>query len=445
MKIGVLAQGSNGDIEILIPLALELLKNDHEVELLIITMNNRDYSFLQKYANLKVFQIPIHSEFINQEEDVEFWNPTEDKKDTILDKVYKKIAKNLVDYSYRFCTKSDLLIGVHHVFELSCIAEKFNIPYVSVNYPLEYIRTKYEPPLKFSHIKELDNEKLWDLWDNYCNKSKRIINKFRKENGLGPIKNVREELLISRFLNIIPYSKYLCNRKPDWDNSFQISGFIKPSSVDYNVWEIHENLAGFIEGEEKPIFVTTGSMEIHENNLGKFQNILLHAAHLAPRKVIILSNWESGNCVEGNVYKLKGFVSYPAILRKCCLVVHHGGIGILHNATEAGCPSIVIAYGYDQHYNAKLLYDNGISNGSIDRKELNAEKLATLIKEALENQAMKNKAEELALLLHNEDGVKTAVSLIEKYASAYQESKTHGAENTTESCMEIKVSTKEKL
>ena len=179
-------------------------------------------------------------------------------------------------------------------------------------------------------------------------------------------------------------------------------------------WIPPANFLTFLEGKEKPVIITVGSMEEHENDLQTFQNILMNAALLIRRKVIIHSNWEYGNVIEDNVYKLKGFISYPVILKKCALVVHDGGIGTSHNTAEAGCPSIVIKYGHDQHFNAKVLFDAGISNGSIDRKDLNAEELARLINNALKNKQMKQKAEELALLLQSESGVETAVAIIEQ-------------------------------
>jgi UDP:flavonoid glycosyltransferase YjiC (YdhE family) len=171
-----------------------------------------------------------------------------------------------------------------------------------------------------------------------------------------------------------------------------------------------------MEGNEKPVFITVGSMAEHENSKN-FQNLLMKTAGLISRKVIILTNWQHGNTIEGNVYKLNGFVSYPVILRKCALVVHHGGVGTLHNATEAGCPSIIIKYGHDQPYNAKVLFDLGISNGSINRKDLKADELAKLVNDALQNKLMKQKAEQIALQMQNENGVETAVAIIEQKMS----------------------------
>ena len=78
MKIGIIAQGSNGDIEIAVALALGLIQRAHEVEMLVITMNDRNYSFLNTYEGLKVHQKFIDAEF--RENDMEFWNKPEKGK-----------------------------------------------------------------------------------------------------------------------------------------------------------------------------------------------------------------------------------------------------------------------------------------------------------------------------------------------------------------------------
>jgi UDP:flavonoid glycosyltransferase YjiC (YdhE family) len=422
MKIGIIAQGSHGDVEIMVALALGLIKRNHEVNILVITFNNRDYSFLNRNKGLKVYQKHVHEEFKSYHDALEFWDKPEENKDEIFVKLHSIIEEDLINYSYYFCENNDVVIGEPHLFELACVAPKFNIPYISVNCHVQNYRTKYEPPFKLSHIKGVDNEKLWDNYENYYNYFlKKKINWLRKKIGVKPIKNVLKEVMASDFLNLIPCSKHIYSVKPDWGNLYQFCGFWK-SSDNYNDWQPPINLANFMESPEKPVFITVGSMEEHETNIEYFQTILLKTAHLIQRKVIILSNWKNDeNTIENNVFKLRGFISYPEILRKCCLVVHHGGIGTLHNATEAGCPSVIITYGHDQHYNAKTLKEAGISSGSIDRKEVNPENLANLINEALEDKLMKQKAEQISLLMKEEDGVKTAIDKIEKMYQTFVE------------------------
>ena len=416
MKFGIIAQGSNGDVEILVSLALGLIERNHTVEMFIVTFNNRDYTFLNKKERIHVIQKHIYEKYRKEINDFEFWNEPVENRKGLFFQLHQIFEKDIVDYSYKFAKENDCLISLYHIYEVSCIAEKHVIPYISVNFPFGYIRSAHEVPYTLTHLKESDNNRLWDIFENYQNVYfKRTINYFRREHGLPPIKNVLRKVMTSKVLNLIPYSKCFGTRKLDKDNLYKLCGYLKSPS-NYHNWNPNKNLSDFMKCEEKPVFMTVGSMTENENDIKKLQSILLGAAYLLKRKVIIQSKWEDGceNTIENNVYKLSGFISYEKVLCNCSVAVHHGGIGIMHHALESGCPSVIIKYGHDQFYNAKLLHDMCVSSGSITRKEINAKDLSLLIKEALQDKIMKQKAEELSLLIKNENGVENAVQLVEQ-------------------------------
>jgi sterol 3beta-glucosyltransferase len=410
MKIGIITQGSNGDAEIFVSLALELVKRNHCVELFIITLNNRDYSFLNKVDGLTVYQKIIYSEFKKNQEDLEFWK---DSRGTIFAKIHIMIRDDLAKYSYKFVQESDVVIGSHYIFELASIAEKFNVPFVSVNCHLELIRTNLEAPFTLSHIKNKSISELWDIRESHYNiPMKRTINRFRKRNGLDSIKNVLQEVVRSPFLNLIPYSSHLYRAQSDWDETYKLCGYWKTSN-NYNDWKSPKVLSDFLCYDEKPVLITVGSMVEHEVNIKSFHDLLLKAAHNVNRKVIILSNWEKECEISGSICRLSGFVSYPELFSKCSVIVHHGGIGTLHHVTEAGCPSVVITYGHDQPFNAKVLFDAGLSIGSISKNDLNADRLSELINLTLQNKKVTQKAKDTGLLIKKEKGVQNAVQYIE--------------------------------
>jgi hypothetical protein len=297
---------------------------------------------------------------------------------------------------------------------LACIAEKFNTPFIAVNYHLELIRSQFNTPFALSHVKKQSTSELWDVFEKQNNlKMKRLINLYRLRNGLKPVKSVLQDVMHSGFLNLIPYSKHLYKAKPDWDKTYKLCGYWK-TPPDYNDWKPSKELVSFISNEEKPVLITVGSMVEHEVDIKSFQNLLLEAAHQVNRKVIILTKWDENDGIVGNVFKISGFISYPKLFSKCSVIVHHGGIGAMHHATEAECPSVVIPYGHDQPFNAKVLLEAGISLGSIHRKDLKPDCLAELINKTLQNKKIMQKAKKTGMLLKTENGVENAIRYIEE-------------------------------
>ncbi len=407
--------GSHGDVEMFVALAIELIERNHKVNLFIITINDRDYSFLSKYDGLNVYQKHFNAEIRNKSEvDVESWKKPLDKQYDLMNKWYKDSVPDITEYSYKFCDCSDILIGSQHIRELPCIAEKYSKPYVSIRVYPAYVRTNYEPPFWVQNVDGKSNSELWDIFESYENRVfKRQINKFRKSIGLEPVKNVLREVVDSKFLNLIGYSKHLWDKKSDWEDTFHLCGYFEVKNK-YNKWELPHELKNFIEGDEKPVFITIGSMLEFENDKGMINNLLIEVTKRINRKFIFHSDWGHTDKVDDNVYKISGFISYPELLEYCDLAIHHGGVGTMHIVTKAGCPSVVIEYLCEQPFNAHVLEKKEISSGSIHRSQLCVESLTALIENALKNDQMKEKAVEISKLMKKENGVSTAVDLIEK-------------------------------
>ena len=117
MKIGIIAQGSNGDAEIFVSLALSLVKKNHEVELFIVTLNNRDYFFLNEVKGLKVHQKHVHEALKSEQEVLEFWKIS---NQLIFDRLHDIIKDGLTVFSYKFAKEKDIVLGPHHIYELAC-------------------------------------------------------------------------------------------------------------------------------------------------------------------------------------------------------------------------------------------------------------------------------------------------------------------------------------
>lgn len=422
IRFGMVVYGSNGDIEPMVSLAQGLASAGHKVDLFIISINRRDYLFLNKIQGICVLQQPFPAELLTLE-DVEFWRRSPQEMGALMERRHQLVFQQIVEISIHYGKVCDVLIGPQYMPEVYCVAERFNKPYISLRPFPGHVRSDFEAPffLPCENFPGCSNRELWDIYDAYMNKAhKRRINKFRREQNLLPIENVSRDIVESRWLNLITYSNILYPPPPDWSPTHHQCGFFK--SPNYIEWNPSPHLQNFLLGEDQPVFITVGTMMEYEADWKWFRGQLLELAHQMARKVIIHADWPE-ECIDGKVYLLRGFIAYDKIIPSCALAVHHGGVGTTHVITELGCPSIIINYGFEQPFNCKTLEKSGVSGGSISRKDFCIDTLKNMISKALENEHIKLRAKDLAPQLKAENGVIQAVNIIIDAYQKYKECK----------------------
>ncbi len=416
MKVGMIAWGTDGDIEPFVALAIELVKRKHIVSVFVISVKNRDYRFLNQEYGIQITQKKYT--FHEKKEGlkgIEIWKGNGEEKNDILEKRYRYIENDLILASTEMCKTSEIVVGNQHTFPLICISEKTNIPYVSLSWEHSLIRSDEFPPGGFPETSIEMNRKYWDQVAGYVNTLYLdYVNILRKECGIQPVKSVLDEILFSKFLNLVSYSKNLVGKNPsDWEGRHYTCGYLNPPNK-YSNWEKPESLTKFIRKGEKPVFISLGNMYIYEKDISVPQQIIIDAIQKAKTRAIFLSKWDDNSPEYEDIYKLSGFISYNKVLPFCSLMIHHGGTGTIHYAASNGCPSIVIPYGMDQPYNASILENAGICSEIIHRKDINAEKLSNAIIRALKDNALTKNAQTLAEKMKDEDGAKLAADLMEK-------------------------------
>jgi sterol 3beta-glucosyltransferase len=94
-------------------------------------------------------------------------------------------------------------------------------------------------------------------------------------------------------------------------------------------------------------------------------------------------------------------------------VVHHGGSGTTAAGLRAGKPSVICPAFGDQPFWGRLVAERGLGPRPIPQRKLTADRLAEAIQTAVSDQAMRERAAALGAQIRAEDGVGTAVSIIE--------------------------------
>jgi sterol 3beta-glucosyltransferase len=123
-----------------------------------------------------------------------------------------------------------------------------------------------------------------------------------------------------------------------------------------------------------------------------------------------------GHGLAGDDVLVIGPVDHRALFPRAAVVVHHGGAGTTHAAVAAGVPSVVVPHVGDQPYWASRLQRLGVAPEPLDVKTISAAMVRERVDEAT-SEPMREAAQRLGQGVVAEDGVKTAVALIERAAT----------------------------
>ena len=146
--------------------------------------------------------------------------------------------------------------------------------------------------------------------------------------------------------------------------------------------------------------------------------LVLRALEMSGRRGILLSGWAGiGEGIELPGYAF-GVASVPHgwLFPQMSAVVHHGGAGTTGAGLRAGVPSIITPFVADQPNWAMRVEALGVGPSPIPFKELTVERLASAIRQATSDQAMRRRAAELGERLRAEDGVQTAIDVFLAFA-----------------------------
>ena len=104
------------------------------------------------------------------------------------------------------------------------------------------------------------------------------------------------------------------------------------------------------------------------------------------------------------------------LFERVTAVVHHGGAGTTAAGLRAGKPTMIVPHIGDQPFWGRRVHELGIGVKPIPRQKLTADALAESMTRISSDAAMAQKAAELGANIRAEDGVGTAVRLIEQLA-----------------------------
>ena len=285
------------------------------------------------------------------------------------------------------------------------------LPWMTVTYCPGFIKTSDNAPYPFPNWGATFNSIVWKLVRfRFKYTIDPLFNEFITSVGGKARATVASEGMYSPHLNLIAASPALCpptNLSPNhrftgiWH--FAEQNYIPPTE-----------LVNFLEDGSPPVIISFGSMGGSDGK--ETTEILIDAIKRTNQRAIIQAGWGLLGTQDTmpDIFCTE-YVPHRWLFPKARCVVHHGGAGTTASVCRAKVPSVVVPHIGDQLYWGKRLSDLGVAPSSLHRRNLTAKRLVQRIKKVLETPAMKERAQTLGTQLEAEDGLSTAVEMIESF------------------------------
>jgi UDP:flavonoid glycosyltransferase YjiC (YdhE family) len=215
------------------------------------------------------------------------------------------------------------------------------------------------------------------------------------------------------------FSPALQPRPADWPSHLHVTGvWPPPPSLGAGP---PAGLVEFLAAGPAPVYVGFGSMPSRaERTLDLVSRALARTGLRA-----VVTGWWSGfdrwGQVADNLFCLPE-VPHGWLFPQVAAVVHHGGSGTTAAGLIAGRPTVVVPFTLDQFSWGRRVHDLGAGPAPVPFSRLTAENLAAALSEATTSTAIQQRAAALGAAIAGEDGVDRTVKLFEEYCAAWRRS-----------------------
>ncbi len=285
------------------------------------------------------------------------------------------------------------------------------VPWLTVTYCPAIIKCLDFAPYPFPNWGRLFNAVVWKVAQLCLGSSiDPLFNQFIVSVGGKPRASVMLEGMYSPSLNLIAASPVLCP-PANFAPNHKFTGVWHLASPSYVP---PPELVDFLAEGPPPIIITFGSMG--GSNGRETTEILIDTIKKINQRAIIQAGWGKLGTQKAlpDIF-CTDYVPHQWLFPQGCCVVHHGGAGTTASVCRAKVPSVVVAHNADQPYWGKRLSDLGVAPKHLHRRNLTPERLAKRIQKVLDTPAMKERAGVLGKQMESEDGLTTALEMIESF------------------------------
>lgn len=203
-------------------------------------------------------------------------------------------------------------------------------------------------------------------------------------------------------------------RPADWPAEVHLTGsWFLDAAED---WAPPPALSAFLAAGPRPVYIGFGSMGSRDPEATA--DLVLEALRHNGQRAVLLQGW--GGLTRG---ELPGsvFLSGPAphswLLPQMAATVHHGGAGTTAAVLRAGVPSTVVPFFGDQPYWGGRVLALGVGPTPLPRRTLSVDGLTRALDIMSRDQGMQERAERLGAAIRQERGLERATELIGAYGA----------------------------
>lgn len=202
---------------------------------------------------------------------------------------------------------------------------------------------------------------------------------------------------------VLGVSPLLVPRPDDWPRTVTVTGpWTLPAPEG---WQPPPLLADFLADGPPPICLGFGSMSVVQPE--RIHDVAVAAARVAGQRLILIGTDLAGP--EGDDILGIDRVPHRWLFPRVRGVVHHGGAGTTHAALLAGVPQCAVPHVADQPYWGRRIHEEGVGPAPVPLHRLTAGRLADRMRQLAGSPELAARAESLGSRARQEQGVRNAV------------------------------------
>jgi sterol 3beta-glucosyltransferase len=201
-------------------------------------------------------------------------------------------------------------------------------------------------------------------------------------------------------------SPLLVPTPPDWPRSVTVTGpWSLPAPDD---WAPPSELVDFLAAGPLPVYLGFGSMSVVQPT--RIREIAIAAARAAGLRLLLSGTDLTGP--DGDDILGISDVPHTWLFPRTRAVVHHGGAGTTHAALLAGVPQLTVPHIADQPYWGRRVHEEGVGPPPLPLNKLTVDRLTERLRVLVGSAPFTARAADLGQQARAEDGVSAAVELL---------------------------------